>query len=63
MKTISGKISDVPGAVTLIDAETETPVPAAPKEAIAEAILEKVDALRGKTASQGPRPQARGGLY
>ncbi len=50
-------------AVTLIEAEAETAVAAAPKEAIAEAILEKVDALRGKTASPGPRPQARGGLY
>ncbi len=33
-------------AVTLIDKETDTTVPIAPKDAIAEAILDKVSQLR-----------------
>jgi phosphopantothenoylcysteine decarboxylase/phosphopantothenate--cysteine ligase len=42
-------------AVTLIDAESESEVPIAPKEKIADAILDRVDRLR--------RPGARSGLY
>jgi len=42
-------------AVTLIDRESESEVPVAPKEKIAEAILDRVDGLR--------RPGARSGLY
>jgi phosphopantothenoylcysteine decarboxylase/phosphopantothenate--cysteine ligase len=37
-------------AVTLIDAEGEQEVPIASKDAVAEAILDRVDRLRGKTA-------------
>jgi phosphopantothenoylcysteine decarboxylase/phosphopantothenate--cysteine ligase len=37
-------------AVTLIDASSETPVPIASKDAIAEAILDKVQQLRSKSA-------------
>jgi phosphopantothenoylcysteine synthetase/decarboxylase len=33
-------------AVTLIDRERETPVPIAPKEDVAEAILDRAGALR-----------------
>ncbi|MGC1164911.1 MAG: bifunctional phosphopantothenoylcysteine decarboxylase/phosphopantothenate--cysteine ligase CoaBC [Solirubrobacterales bacterium] len=36
-------------AVTLIDKSSETPVPIAPKDAIAEAILDKVQQLRSKS--------------
>jgi phosphopantothenoylcysteine decarboxylase / phosphopantothenate---cysteine ligase len=43
-------------AVTLIDAETETPVPQAPKDAIADAILARIDVLRGL-------PEHSPGLY
>jgi phosphopantothenoylcysteine decarboxylase/phosphopantothenate--cysteine ligase len=42
-------------AVTLIDAESEAVIPIAPKEKIAEAILDRVESLR--------RPSARSGLY
>jgi phosphopantothenoylcysteine decarboxylase/phosphopantothenate--cysteine ligase len=42
-------------AVTLIDAESESEVPIAPKEKIADAILDRVDRLR--------QPGARSGLY
>jgi phosphopantothenoylcysteine decarboxylase/phosphopantothenate--cysteine ligase len=38
-------------AVTLIDSASETPVPQAPKDTIAEAILDRVDQLREKAAS------------
>jgi phosphopantothenoylcysteine decarboxylase/phosphopantothenate--cysteine ligase len=37
-------------AITLIDSASETPVPQAPKDQIADAILERVDQLRTKTA-------------
>jgi phosphopantothenoylcysteine decarboxylase/phosphopantothenate--cysteine ligase len=37
-------------AVTLIDPTSETPVPQAPKDAIADAILDRVKALRGEAA-------------
>jgi phosphopantothenoylcysteine decarboxylase/phosphopantothenate--cysteine ligase len=36
-------------AVTLIDATTETPVPKAPKDEIANTILDRVDQLRSRT--------------
>jgi len=39
-------------AVTLIDKETETFVPTAPKDAIAESILDKIDQLRPKPSLQ-----------
>jgi phosphopantothenoylcysteine decarboxylase/phosphopantothenate--cysteine ligase len=39
-------------AVTLIDASTETPVPQAPKDLVAESILDRVDQLRANTAGQ-----------
>ena len=39
-------------AITLIDSTSETPVPQASKDLIADAILERVDQLRSKTASQ-----------
>ncbi|HEY7256297.1 MAG TPA: bifunctional phosphopantothenoylcysteine decarboxylase/phosphopantothenate--cysteine ligase CoaBC [Solirubrobacterales bacterium] len=42
-------------AVTLIDAESESEVPVASKERIADAILDRVDGLR--------RPATRSGLY
>jgi phosphopantothenoylcysteine decarboxylase/phosphopantothenate--cysteine ligase len=45
-------------AVTLIAPDAETTVPIAPKEAIAEAILEQVDRLR-----QGVRVEERSELY
>ena len=38
-------------AVTLIDGATETPVPRASKDQIADAILERVDQLRSKASS------------
>lgn len=38
-------------AVTLIDSASATPVPQASKDLIADAILDRVDQLRGKTAS------------
>jgi phosphopantothenoylcysteine decarboxylase/phosphopantothenate--cysteine ligase len=38
-------------AVTLIDSASETPVPQAAKDTIADAILERVDQLRSKTSS------------
>jgi phosphopantothenoylcysteine decarboxylase/phosphopantothenate--cysteine ligase len=38
-------------AVTLIDSASETLVPQAPKDTIADTILERVDQLRGKTSS------------
>jgi phosphopantothenoylcysteine decarboxylase/phosphopantothenate--cysteine ligase len=37
-------------AITLIDSASETPVPQAPKDLIADAILERVDQLRSKQA-------------
>jgi phosphopantothenoylcysteine decarboxylase/phosphopantothenate--cysteine ligase len=37
-------------AVTLISAESEIEVPIASKDAVAEAILDEVDRLRGKAA-------------
>jgi phosphopantothenoylcysteine decarboxylase/phosphopantothenate--cysteine ligase len=39
-------------AVTLIDSASDTPVPQAPKDQVADAILERVDQLRSKTARQ-----------
>jgi phosphopantothenoylcysteine decarboxylase/phosphopantothenate--cysteine ligase len=39
-------------AVTLIDKESDTTVPTAPKDAIAESILDKVDQLRPKRSLQ-----------
>jgi phosphopantothenoylcysteine decarboxylase / phosphopantothenate---cysteine ligase len=39
-------------AVTLVGAEVETEVPIAPKEAIAEAILDEVDRMRAKAAER-----------
>jgi phosphopantothenoylcysteine decarboxylase/phosphopantothenate--cysteine ligase len=41
-------------AVTLIDSASETPVPQAPKDQIADAILERVDQLRGRAAQLKP---------
>ncbi len=38
-------------AVTLIDSTSETPVPLAPKDTIADAILDQVDKLRRKSSS------------
>jgi phosphopantothenoylcysteine decarboxylase/phosphopantothenate--cysteine ligase len=37
-------------AVTLIDSEGETGVPRAPKDSIADSILDRVDALRARTS-------------
>jgi phosphopantothenoylcysteine decarboxylase/phosphopantothenate--cysteine ligase len=37
-------------AVTMIDSSSETPVPKAPKDEIAEAILDRVDRLREKSS-------------
>jgi phosphopantothenoylcysteine decarboxylase/phosphopantothenate--cysteine ligase len=42
-------------AVTLIDKDTETPVPIASKEAIAEAILDKVSRLRSESVEHARR--------
>jgi phosphopantothenoylcysteine decarboxylase/phosphopantothenate--cysteine ligase len=39
-------------AVTLIDEDTDTPVPIAPKDVIAEAILDKVSQLRGGVSAE-----------
>lgn len=39
-------------AVTLIDSTSETPVPQASKDVVAEAILDRVDRLRSKASSQ-----------
>jgi phosphopantothenoylcysteine decarboxylase/phosphopantothenate--cysteine ligase len=39
-------------AVTLIDSASATPVPQAPKDTIADAILERVDQLRSKQSSR-----------
>jgi phosphopantothenoylcysteine decarboxylase / phosphopantothenate---cysteine ligase len=39
-------------AVTLIDSASETPVPQAPKDVIAESILQRVDQLRAKASSR-----------
>ncbi len=44
-------------AVTLIDGEAETPIPRAPKEAIADSILDRVDHLRTREG----RPSSTGG--
>jgi phosphopantothenoylcysteine decarboxylase/phosphopantothenate--cysteine ligase len=39
-------------AVTLIDSTSETPIPQAPKDTIADAILERVDQLRSNSSSR-----------
>jgi phosphopantothenoylcysteine decarboxylase / phosphopantothenate---cysteine ligase len=39
-------------AITLIDSASSDPVPQAPKDTVADAILERVDQLRSKAASQ-----------
>jgi phosphopantothenoylcysteine decarboxylase/phosphopantothenate--cysteine ligase len=41
-------------AVTLIDSASETPIPQAPKEAIADSILDRVDHLRAKAHLRTP---------
>jgi phosphopantothenoylcysteine decarboxylase / phosphopantothenate---cysteine ligase len=42
-------------AVTLIDSANETPVPRAPKDAIAEAILDRVSSLRAEGGGEHPQ--------
>jgi phosphopantothenoylcysteine decarboxylase / phosphopantothenate---cysteine ligase len=46
-------------AVTLIDSASETPVPRAPKDSIADSILEKVDRLRRKPTVRASSSQDR----
>jgi phosphopantothenoylcysteine decarboxylase/phosphopantothenate--cysteine ligase len=50
--TIGFESSD--NAVTLVDAEGETPVPRAPKDSIADSILDRVDELRRDSSGVAP---------